>query len=209
MILFDRPRQRQLKARAAAFTQGKAFFLSQEVQNSFLERLQGVRIQPRKILLLTPADESFGLALKAQGWGQDFIISMHCTASLKSPNSIISMVGDEEYLPFQAPCFDLIIYCLGLHRVNAVTPVLSQCRALLRPGGLFLAAFYGGESLVELRTALLEAELEIRGGAAPRLHPTITGEDATRLMSGCRLYSTGYRSRSLYLALFRANAALS
>jgi hypothetical protein len=41
----------------------------------------------------------------------------------------------------------------------------------MKPDGLFLAALWGGDTLIELRQALIEAELEVEGGASPRVAP--------------------------------------
>ena len=41
---------------------------------------------------------------------------------------------------------------------------MSQIRFLLKPDGLCLVNFFGGNSLFELRAALAEAESEIVGG---------------------------------------------
>ena len=57
------------------------------------------------------------------------------------------VVGDVEALPFKPESFDLIINLLTLHAVNEVPQVLAKTRSLLKPDGLFLAAFFGGETL--------------------------------------------------------------
>jgi hypothetical protein len=59
---------------------------------------------------------------------------------------------------------------------------LVQLRRVLRPGGLFLAAMFGGSTLVELRTALLEAELIEEGGASPRVSPVAELADVAALL---------------------------
>ncbi len=48
---------------------------------------------------------------------------------------------------------------------------LVQARRALRPDGLFLAVFPGGQTLSELRAALAEAETALRGGLSPRVAP--------------------------------------
>ena len=44
-------------------------------------------------------------------------------------------------------------------------------RRALKPDGLFLAAFLGGDTLIELREAFAAAEAEVTGGASPRVAP--------------------------------------
>jgi hypothetical protein len=53
---------------------------------------------------------------------------------------------------------------------------------VLRPDGLLLAAMLGGQTLVELRTVLLEAELEEEGGVSPRVSPSVELADAAALL---------------------------
>jgi hypothetical protein len=59
---------------------------------------------------------------------------------------------------------------------------LTQVRRALRPDGLFLAAMFGGETLNELRQALMEAELAVTGGASPRISPMADLRDAAGLL---------------------------
>lgn len=77
---------------------------------------------------------------------------------------------------------DMIVSFLDLQDVADPAAYLAACRQALRPDGLFLGAFIGGESLGGLREAFLIAETEERGGASPRVHPTIALRDAGALL---------------------------
>ena len=57
--------------------------------------------------------------------------------------------------------------------VNDLPGTLLQIRRSLKPDGLLLAAFVGGQSLAELREAFAAAEAEIEGGASPRVAPFV------------------------------------
>ncbi len=81
------------------------------------------------------------------------------------------VVIDAEAIPFAAQSFDLIIAHCALHWVNDLPGTLVQLRRMLRPGGLFLASLPLAGSLAELRTALLDADIALTGGAAPRIAP--------------------------------------
>ncbi len=81
------------------------------------------------------------------------------------------VVGDAELLPFGPESLDLAVSVLGLHAANDLPGALAQMRRALRPDGLLLAAFFGGDTLVELREALATAEAEVTGGASPRVAP--------------------------------------
>ena len=76
---------------------------------------------------------------------------------------------------------------LALHWVGDLPGALVQFRRILKPGGLFLAAMLGGRTLVELRTALFEAELAEEGGVSPRVSPAADLADVAAL-----LLRTGY-----------------
>jgi SAM-dependent methyltransferase len=93
-----------------------------------------------------------------------------------------SVVCDEEALPFAEKSLDLIVGCLTLHWVNDLPGALLQIRRALKPGGLFLAAMFGGDTLIELRHAFLEAEAALEGGAGPRTSPMAGISDASGLM---------------------------
>ena len=71
---------------------------------------------------------------------------------------------------------------LTLHWVNDLPGSLLQIRHILKPDGLLLAAMWGGETLKELRAALLQAEIETVSGASPRVSPFTDVRDAGGLL---------------------------
>ncbi|KKB07579.1 hypothetical protein [Devosia chinhatensis] len=77
---------------------------------------------------------------------------------------------------------DLIVSLLHLQAVNDVPGHLARLRKSLRPDGLFMAAFLGGESLTELREAFLSADVTISGGASARVAPMAQVRDAGALL---------------------------
>jgi NADH dehydrogenase [ubiquinone] 1 alpha subcomplex assembly factor 5 len=82
-----------------------------------------------------------------------------------------NVVADEEFLPFGAQSFDLIVAHLSLHWVNDLPGALLQIRRCLKPEGLFLASMPLLGTLSALRSALIEAESSLTGGASPRVSP--------------------------------------
>ena len=83
---------------------------------------------------------------------------------------------------------EAILSCLSLHWVNDLPGILIQIREALKPDGLFLGALFGGDTLFELRYALLVqyiyqcpltyastalqiAEAEREGGISPHISP--------------------------------------
>lgn len=96
--------------------------------------------------------------------------------ALSSPSLLQTLPGlfikaDEELFPFAGEQFDLIISALSLQWVNDLPGALVQMRRGLKPDGALIAVTLGGETLTELRQALMMAEDEIYGGVSPRVAP--------------------------------------
>ena len=92
------------------------------------------------------------------------------------------VAADPELVPFRDGSFDLVVSVLALHWAGDLPGALVQLRRVLKPGGLFLAAMFGGSTLVELRTVLIEAELIEEGGASPRVSPAAELGDVAGLL---------------------------
>ena len=97
-------------------------------------------------------------------------------------NSYPKFVMDEEFLPFIPGSFDLVASALSLQWVNDVPGMLAQIFQCLKPDGLFLASFFGGETLWEARSCFIKAELDISGGVAARFSPLIGVKEAGSLL---------------------------
>lgn len=94
----------------------------------------------------------------------------------------IEAFSDEDFPPLPQGEQDLIVSLLHLQAVDDVPGHLARLRRLLKPDGLLMAAFLGGESLTELRDAFLAADLEISGGASARVAPMAQVRDAGALL---------------------------
>lgn len=101
--------------------------------------------------------------------------------------SVSTLVSDEELIPFEEDTFDLVLSNLSLHHINDVPGALAQYHQCLRPDGLFFGAFFGGDTLQELREILLAAEIETAGGASPHISPLANVRDV-----GALLQRTGF-----------------
>jgi NADH dehydrogenase [ubiquinone] 1 alpha subcomplex assembly factor 5 len=98
-------------------------------------------------------------------------------------NGLATFIADEEFLPVADGALDLVLSNLSLHWVNDLPGALSQIRRSIKADGLFLATLFGGETLRELRSALMEAEAETAGGVAPRVSPFTDVRDAGNLLT--------------------------
>ena len=104
----------------------------------------------------------------------------------EAPGPGADLVGDPEVLPFAPASLDLAVSLLALQSVNDLPGALIQLRQALRPDGLFIGCLLGGQSLTELRQCLLAAEVEISGGASPRVAPFADLRDCGSLLQRAR-----------------------
>ncbi len=82
-----------------------------------------------------------------------------------------TLVEDAPVFDLAPGSLDLVIHALALHWADDPVGQLVQMRRALRPDGLMLAVFFGGQSLHELRTVLAQTEVALRGGLSPRVAP--------------------------------------
>ena len=94
-----------------------------------------------------------------------------------------SASSDAPMLPMADASVDLVLSSMHLHWVNDVPGTLREALRVLRPDGVFLAAFLGGETLAELRSAWVAAETERDGGVSPRVSPMMGAADAGNLLT--------------------------
>ncbi len=181
--LFDRSLLRRRRTRAAdGFSE--VDFLYREVAERLADRLVDVRRGFPLALELGCRGGHLARALAGRGGIERLIQSDLAAASLAGADEGHGprLVLDEEILPVAAGSLDLVLSCLTFHWVNDLPGALLQLNHALRPDGLLLAAFFGGDTLKELRAALLEAELERHGGASPRISPFTDLRDAAGLL---------------------------
>lgn len=175
MLVFDRAAKRRQRRRASK-VDGDFDFLRAAVAELLLDRLDDIRRSfPRT---LVQGCDAAWLQPRLQGRGQiETLVSLDHVEG-----GGLHVVGDEEFLPFGAAKFDLVIALLNLHWVNDLPGTLIQIRHALKPDGLFLGAMLGGATLTELRQAWLAAEAELEGGASPRVSPMAETLDAAALL---------------------------
>ncbi len=128
-------------------------FLFRDAREGILHRLAAVNRRFERGLAIETTEEDLGpLHGFAQSWS-------------------VATISDDESLRGAPAGVDLAVGILSLHAVNDLPGLLLQIRRLLKPDGLFLAAMFAGSTLLELRDSFARAELEIRGGASPRVAP--------------------------------------
>jgi NADH dehydrogenase [ubiquinone] 1 alpha subcomplex assembly factor 5 len=180
MRIFDRRLVRQRRAR---FARGfaTAGFLVEEVADRLLDRLADIRRSFPRTLVLGAHRGLLEAGLQGR-FGIDLLVATDTVPGMLEGGRAPRVLADEEALPFAADRFDAALSVMLLHWVNDLPGLLVQLRHCLAPDGLLLLAMPGGESLFELRQALMQAELECEGGVSPRVSPMADVRDAGSLL---------------------------
>lgn len=185
VVVFDRRAVRLHRERAAARLAEHDFMFC-EVADALVERLDDINRRFPRALEIGARGSAVADRLAIRG-GIETLVRCDLSPRMLRGGQCESrpqgaVAADEELLPFAPGSFDLILSCLSLHWVNDLPGALIQIRRALKPDGLFLAAMFGGATLVELREALLEAEVAECGGAGPRVSPFADVRDAGALL---------------------------
>ena len=170
--IFDRQRVRRQRRRAAVkFCDHD--FLFREIKDRLTDRLRDIN---------RTFETTLNLGARCPVLSERAVITADLTAAYCDTSTLPYIVIDEEFLPIATDSLDLVVSNLCLHWTNDLPGALLQIRQALKPDGLFLAAFFGGDTLIELRSSLMKAEIEIAGGAGPRISPFTDIRDASGLL---------------------------
>lgn len=105
---------------------------------------------------------------------------------------------DPETLPFKSYSADLIMSAGPLMLTNDIPGVLKQWYATLKPGGVFMASFFGEDTLRELKDCFLRAEEKLKLSHCLRFFPTVATKDAGMLLQRAGFHlSTADRTRCI------------
>jgi len=182
-MLFDRARIARNRDRASSSFRQYAFLKGRE-STQLLERLKDSPRPFDRALDLWAHDGQAVEALQESGLVahvQAIEPSLKMTKTLRE-HGIDTEHAIDENLPYKPASFDLVTSILSLHWANDLFGLMTQIKTVLKPDGLFLACLFGGGTLRELRTALIEAETELLGGVSPRLSPLPSLQDMAALL---------------------------
>lgn len=168
--IFDRELLKRRRDRMSAAPE-QADFLLRHSASDLVDRLGLVKRAFPRVVDLGAGHGPLARRLASAGIGSDWIVSTDLSPNLVSLAPSPRLVVDEEILPFAPASLDLVVSNLALQLVNDLPGTLIQIRQALKPDGLFMASLLGGNTLTELREALLAAETEIADGASPRVAP--------------------------------------
>lgn len=161
-------------------------FLLRRAGADLIERLAAINRRFETVAVLGAHTPWLGGLLRASGRHRLVVEVDRAAGALRDADGPV-VQADEEAIPFAPGSLDLVVSPLALQMVNDVPGVLAQIRQSLRPDGLLLAAIVGGETLKELREVMVAAELDLEGGASPRVAPFADGRDL-----GALLQRTGF-----------------
>ena len=166
--IFDRIARRRHALRARQ-TLGQHDFLRAALADGIAERLTGVS---RNFARALDLGNTMGTRLAAP-------LVVRCGLAATGP---LAVVAGEDRLPFADASFDLVVSAGVLQGVGDLPGALTLARRVLLPDGLFVASFFGGATLGELRADLLAAEVALTGRAAARVHPMVDPREAGALL---------------------------
>lgn len=144
----------------AASTYDAAAVLQREVNQRLLSRLDYIKLQPESVLDLGAGTGGGSLALKkryakARVWALDFARPMLLELKRRAGfwRRPLPVCANAAALPFKDGSIDLIFSSLTLQWCGDLAAVFEECRRVLKPGGAFMFATLGPDTLKELRAS--------------------------------------------------------
>lgn len=151
------------RARDRQRLHGGATYLAETMSSDILERLEFMRFEAERVLVIGDATDALAGPLMDKG-----------------ASGNVGKLGEfDEERPGRPASFDLVVHLLGLGVVNDLPGALIHARNVLADGGLFLAAFPGAGSMPVLRQLALEADGD---RPAARMHPLVDNRAGTALL---------------------------
>jgi malonyl-CoA O-methyltransferase len=163
----------RLSFQRAADRYDEAAFLQHEVARRLDDHLDGVKISPHRILD-AGCGTGFGASLvrtrypQADVVGLDLAEAMLHQAAARQRGSVweklrarlmprvphfMPLCGDIEHLPLARASFDMVWSSLALQWMGDLGAAFREIHRVIKPGGLFIFASFGPDTLKELRAA--------------------------------------------------------
>ena len=158
-----------------------ARYVFDDMVEDVLDRLEFMRFEPAKVLVIGDWTGTLALSLRGRG----------------SAVEEASVATIDEEVPLEGGPYDLIVSLASLDRVNDLPGALLHLRAALTEGGILIASIIGAGSLANLRRAMIAAEPD---RPAPRMHPLVDNAAGSALMQRALFRRQVVDSRSLEVA---------
>ena len=160
-------RQRRIaglrRARVRQAHRNAARYVLDDMVEDVLDRLEFVRMQPRRVLVIGDWTDTLALSLRSGGAQVD--------------EADVATLDEER--PIEGEPYDLVVSLASLDRVNDLPGALLHLRNALAEGGMAIVSFLGAGSLANLRRAMIAAEPD---RPAARMHPLVDNRAATALL---------------------------
>lgn len=151
--------------------------LQREIADELLERLAGVRIDPRRVLDLGSGTGHATRALarmyrRATVFGVDFAPSMlhEFRRGWWPRGRPLPVCTDLMRLPFADASVDLLFSSLSFQWIDDLPALFAELRRVLRPDGVLMFSSFGPDTLVELRTAWAAVDDGVHVNRFPDMH---------------------------------------
>lgn len=179
-IVFDQTLIAANRRRAFVQNDPKAAFLLDIAASEMAERLSVIERRFDEAVEFHGVTGAVGHKAIATG-KIEHLRRIETNSDFAAPGEMITTSSLEE-VPLEPQSVNLVLSPLNLHLTNDTPGVLIQIRRALKPDGVFLAAIPGAGTLQELRDVLLATEIEMTGGASPRVVPFADVRDVGGLM---------------------------
>lgn len=181
MSIFDRSKLKNNRGKALVGINNSLFI--KQAANDIIDRLKMIDKNLVDILEISTKCGHLTKLLKAIYKDAKIIATDMSYPLLDSFEHNNKLCIDEEHLEFPENSFDLIVYSLGLHSINDVQRFLFNIRKCLKPNGIFIGNFVGGDSLKNLRKSLIGLEIESNSQHSPHISPFIHFDHVPILLS--------------------------
>lgn len=161
----------------AAGSYDQVAVLQQTIGERLLERLDVIRLEPRRILDLGAGTGRLSAQL-AQRYGPAQVIQVDLAYNmLRRPGQItdgdgspILLCADAETLPVADGCAEFAFSNLMFQWVSRLDEALGEIYRSLRPGGLLQFSTFGPDSLAELRDSWARVDEHVHVNAFTDMH---------------------------------------
>lgn len=160
----ERRALRRMFDRASA-TYSEAAIVQAEIRTRLLERLDLVKLQPKRVLDLGAASGASSKALKDR-YPKAHVVALDLSSKMLAraarQQSLFRrfdrLVGDAQHLPIRDSSIDLVFSNLMLAWCNDIDAVFRHTARVLQTDGLFMFTTLGPDTLKEVREAFREVD---------------------------------------------------
>ncbi len=157
-------------------------FLLKLSSNQLFEHAISLRSSYNKILDLGARSGILTQKLIEQ-YPSSYILSTDISEEMLTANPAKhKMILDEENIPKDLIDFDLVTSVLNTHWINDLPQFFKNIKTMLNPDGVLVLSLFGAPTLKNLRSLLLEAEIETESIHSPHISPFVNASDLYKIL---------------------------